>query len=322
MNPRLSDFKLGLFVLVGLALLIAGLLGFGARKFFEATTPAETYVAGSVAGLSVGAPVTLRGVPIGQVTRINFTWNFYPHDGLDYVLVDFEFRNRLSPVPPGQPLQPAIQAEIKKGLRARVEAQGISGTSILALDYLDPAANPPLPVPWKPRTIYIPSAPSQFTEILASLEKSLRNLAQLDLATLSRSLEGDLSAAESLLNRFKAANFNQVATNANGLITDLRTLEGRLQALTEEVSGTVKQMNLAKASSHADELLLELRTTVRRIEIALANLNAASLNDTLANLRRASENLESASRALNQYPAGFFFGKPPPPAKSVEPPRK
>ena len=38
-------------------------------KFFEGKTLQETYVAGTVEGLRSGAPVLLRGVPVGEGTR-------------------------------------------------------------------------------------------------------------------------------------------------------------------------------------------------------------------------------------------------------------
>ncbi len=72
MDTKGNDFKLGAFVLVGFGLLTAGLFAFGAVSYFQRMTLAETYVAGNVDGLAVGAPVTLRGVNVGKVTRIDF----------------------------------------------------------------------------------------------------------------------------------------------------------------------------------------------------------------------------------------------------------
>ncbi len=44
MSTTTNKFKLGLFTLVGLAILIAGILAFGARSYFEPTSLFETYV--------------------------------------------------------------------------------------------------------------------------------------------------------------------------------------------------------------------------------------------------------------------------------------
>ena len=48
--------------------------------------------------------------------------------------------------------------EIEKGLRIRIAPQGITGTNYLEIDYVDPKANPELPISWEPDHVYIPSA--------------------------------------------------------------------------------------------------------------------------------------------------------------------
>src|SRR5215831_12063878 len=93
---KISEFKLGLFILMGLVISTAGILGFGAARYFEKTTLEETYIAGNVDGLAVGAPVALRGVRVGKVTRIDFTWNTYPQAEPGYVLIEFEIRNSVT----------------------------------------------------------------------------------------------------------------------------------------------------------------------------------------------------------------------------------
>ena len=57
MSTPTNNFKLGLFTLCGLAILLAGFLAFGARNYFQTTSMYETYIEGDVAGLAVGSPV-------------------------------------------------------------------------------------------------------------------------------------------------------------------------------------------------------------------------------------------------------------------------
>ena len=77
MEAKPNDLKLGVFVLVSFGVLCAGLFAFGAVSYFQRMIRAETYVSGNVDGLSVGAPVTLWGVKVGKVTKIDFSWNLY-----------------------------------------------------------------------------------------------------------------------------------------------------------------------------------------------------------------------------------------------------
>ena len=72
-------FRLGLFVLAGIGILIALTLVFGAGKFNKKTAIIETYVTGSVTGLEVGAPARYRGVKIGSVIEIDLSGNLYEY---------------------------------------------------------------------------------------------------------------------------------------------------------------------------------------------------------------------------------------------------
>jgi len=318
MSAGRNDFKLGLFILVGFGLLVAGVLGVGAARYFEKTTLEETCVAGNVDGLAVGAPVTLRGVRVGKVTRIDFTWNVYRAAEPRYVLIEFEIRNAISGEQPGKNRAELLQAEVAQGLRARVKASGFLGSSFLSLEYVDPANHPPLPVPWTPRYAYVPSAPSQISELFVSAEQTLHKLAQLDLHKLSSSLERDLDAGERLLNHIDAIDFGGIGTNASALVTDLRGLSGNLQSFVGEIRGTLKGMNLEGVSSDVDGLLSQLQTTAHQLDFMLASLDTGSVNDTLATVRRASAQLEDVLRELKEYPSGFLFGAQPRPARSVE----
>src|SRR4051812_48083844 len=292
MSVKTNNFKLGLFVLGGVVLLVLGILGFGARTWFQKRTLMETYIDDEVQGLSVGSAVQLRGVPVGKVTRINFTWNEYPETNSNYVMLEFEIRDAVSPLPPGDARREMMQAEIRKGLRARVKAQGITGTCILSLEYVNPTNYPLLEFSWTPKHYYIPSAPSQFNQLLGSIEKSLRSFEQLDLARLGKSLDRDLAGIERLLDQAGQVDFDGLSTNANGLLLELRDTNQRLKGLVTATQGTMKGLNLEKLSTHADELLSELRETLQKVEPGLANLDFNAINETVSNTRRALQTFD------------------------------
>jgi len=311
MEAKSNDLKLGVFVLVGFGLLCAGLFAFGAVTYFQRTILVETYVNGNVDGLSVGAPVTLRGVKVGKVTKIDFSWNLYSESEPRYVIIEFEVRRSIAPAAFGKGIAERIQSQVRSGLRARVNAQGFTGSSLLSLEYVSPVEYPPPAFPWTPRHLCIPSAPSQFAEVLTSLQKTLQKAAQIDFASLTGSLqrdldtaerlmvrlEGDLGSAEKLIGHLDEVNYKEVVTNADGLITQLRS--------------DLTAMRLAKLSNDADELVVNANGTLR-------NLDTGSLNDALANIRIATKDLDETLRKLKQYPAGFLLGKPPAAVKLPE----
>jgi ABC-type transporter Mla subunit MlaD len=322
MDAKTHDFKLGVFVLASLALLSIGLFAFGAARYFQKTDLVETYLSENADGLSVEAPVTLRGVRIGRVTRIDFSWNVYDSTGPHYVIVEFEMRGNLSPADTREAIAERVRGQVAKGLRARVKPEGFTGSSLLSLEYLDPAEYPAPPFPWTPRYLCIPSAPGQFGEVLGSVQKTLQNVAQLDLQALTGSLtrsldsvervmnrlDGDLIAAERLIGHLDEVNVQELAGNAGALITQLRT--------------AVQEMRLGKLSNNADEMLTGLKSVLGRVDLVVGNLDTGSLNDALANLRLASRDLDDTLRKLQKYPAGFLLGRPPPPATSLEKTRR
>jgi len=285
MNTTTNHFKLGLFTLCGLAILIAGILAFGARSYFEPTSLFETYIPGDVTGLAVGSAVELRGVDVGKVKHITFSWSEYQETTPSYIVVEFEMRNDVTPLPPGKARSEMLQSAIQRGLRARIRSRGVTGTSFLSLEYLNPAGNPPAQVPWTPKHTYIPAAPGQLDELLASIQKSLHNVEQLDFAAINQLVQGDLKSAGQVLDKVNQLDFGALSTNANAL-------------------------------------LIESHATIAQLQPGLANIDFDALNQTLANAQRTVHDLDDVLAELKSYPSGFLFGSPPPPVKEVQPSAK
>src|ERR1017187_5541096 len=93
MSPKANFFKLGLFVIGATIVLILLLLILGSGRWFQSKVAIETYLNESVQGLEVGSKVKYRGVVVGEVTRIGFTYNRYQldkpmQDRLRYVMIE------------------------------------------------------------------------------------------------------------------------------------------------------------------------------------------------------------------------------------------
>ncbi len=129
----------GIFVLGGLALFIAGLILLGSGKIFTNSLKYTMYFDGSVSGLSIGAPVVFRGVPMGSVTRISMVVNsrdsnitipvIVSIDDTSFIRADGDIISE-----EGQAL--IIRKMIERGLRARLQmASLITGQSRIELDF-------------------------------------------------------------------------------------------------------------------------------------------------------------------------------------------
>ena len=66
-----NKFRLGLFVLAGTVLFIAGLFVLGLEGLFVKKAHFVTLFPESVQGLTIGSPIKYKGVPIGTVAKIS-----------------------------------------------------------------------------------------------------------------------------------------------------------------------------------------------------------------------------------------------------------
>jgi hypothetical protein len=329
MSTKTHNFRIGLFVLAGAALFIGALFAMGIRSYFGSKDVFETYVPGRVENLSVGALVKLRGVTIGKVSSIDFVGSEYPQYKEQSVIVSFEVPKTFQWFGETN-IQAMLDTEIAHGLRARIQGQGFLGANIVSLEYVDPAMYPVEPVPWTPKHYYIPSAPSQFNRVITSLEKSLRHVENLDLAGLLDRLQKLADIADRLVGNLDKINFNQLGTNANALVVDLRETNRGLQRTLARAQGAIKDAQGAINGADIpgigrDTKLLEARlsTAVAELRRVLANVDTGDLNGSLANVRSATDELIVLLHDLERQPSSVIFSKPPKPVKELDiPPQK
>lgn len=70
MNKKANATLIGLFIIVGLALGLAGLVVFGPEGLFHPKVKMILYFDSSLNGLNPGAPVKFRGVTVGKVEEV------------------------------------------------------------------------------------------------------------------------------------------------------------------------------------------------------------------------------------------------------------
>ncbi|CAM2059939.1 phospholipid/cholesterol/gamma-HCH transport system substrate-binding protein [Desulfovibrionales bacterium] len=335
MAHKRKHFILGAFVLSGFTLLVISIVTLGTGIFFERTIPAETYFNESVQGLDVGAPVKYRGVKIGMVSRIGFVLSKYAigdDDNLGgrYVLVEMQLNAKLiSKLFPSEQPDIILEEVTRSGLRARLTAQGLTGTAFLQIDFVDPRLNPPLPVAWTPISLYFPSAPSalsQLEDALSAVGSFVRQLDTLDVKVfittldsffkqLSISLrEADVEHIGQLViqnldeSRKALKRFNELAANpkADTILTDFSdTAAGTrriVQSSEKNVVGAMQRFktamdNLDKTLESVKTLLVNpwLQTAAEGLPVTLAAMRNAT-QDT----RRGAAQLERLLRTLNE----------------------
>jgi len=323
MSVKAHHFRIGLFVLAGAALLIAALFAMGLRAYFGKRDVFETCVTGKVENLSVGALVKLRGVTIGKISSIDFIGTQYPEYKQQYVLIQFEVPKGTVWSAETANIQQTLDMEVAQGLRARVQGQGFLGANILVLEYVDPKMYLVEPIPWTPKHYYIPSAPNQFNRVMASLEKTLRRVEDLDLAGLLNRATTLIDAANRLAGNVNQIDFGQLGTNAGSLIVEFRETTHGLQETIADAQNAINGADLPAISRNTAALEAKLSSAALELRRVLASVDIAELNSSLANVRAATDELIVLIHDLQQRPSSVIFSKTPKPVSELEkPPRK
>lgn len=316
MSERVRYVRLGVFVLAGTALLVAAVLVLGAGVFSTGGIMIETYVDESVQGLDLGSPIKQRGVKIGTVTEIGFVRQFY-HIPLDdpryetvgrYVVV----RGRFQPLADSHLTQAEIEAALSKtvaaGLRLKLATQGITGTSYMEADYVDPRKSAPLVPSWTPEYLYIPSTPSTIAQIGDAAQRVFDRLDRLDIEGVVKHMDALLVSLDGTV---RQANVPVLSKNADKLLVELQATSAAVRRVAEATNATTLQRNANQALKQLDRTLTDTSQ--------LLTTRTAALDATLESLRESAANLEETTRTLRSYPSLLLLGEPPP---RFQPPKR
>ena len=281
-------FKLGLFVIGGVALLLVVLIALGAGKLFQRTYQMETYINESVNGLEVGSPVKFRGVRVGSVSEIGFVSGKYAKqaEGYRYVYVlctlDHDLFGTMGP----KPAREQAAEEVARGLRARTISQGLTGQLYLGLDYVEPSRYPPLPIDWEPSSIYIPAAPSTLSQAEQAVLSISNTLNGLDKAELPEAVKS----------------FRRFADSASRFLdgTDPKVVGPKLAATLEQTRALLARINQLLADPAAARIVPETAramTGVRKVVEAAGPDTVKLVHDS----RETAASLKVSAKALEKF---------------------
>ena len=315
-----SYARLGLFLVVGLVVILSTALLFIQRMRSRAVIPMVTYISENVSGLEISSPVRYRGVSLGRVAGLRVD----PGGSGETIEVDFEvFVDRLHSVgADAANVQELAGRDIFPRMRARVVGNPVTGEAYLLLDV--PKDAPPAPPPPFPsdRT-YVASMPSplavvqdRLPAVLERAEATLQVLREIIARvpdTLERSnqfftsveriiRESELPALSADSRRFFAttsAQIDEIAANLEGLVGD----EGTLVKFTEEARAAIKEADLPASG----------RST--RDAMEQTSLVADDLRRALPAMRESLEQLRELARQLQDQPESVVYRPRPAGAK-------
>jgi paraquat-inducible protein B len=246
-----NRWKLGLFVIAGIAVAIGALLVLGARSWSHKTVQFVSYFDESVQGLELGSPVKFRGVTVGRVAQIDIAAN------LRHVQVTSELSvehvGKLNLAGKGKNVQP------HPDMRVQLTQQGITGVKFILIDFFDSASNPVVPLPFKTPPNYIPTASSTMKNLEDSVVKTANRFPEI-ADDAARAMAQIRIVAEQIEAGRLPERGAETLTHAN---TALGELNIQLRAI-----------NAARLSSEAEKNLKEFNAILVRTNALLTRLDS------------------------------------------------
>lgn len=259
-DPRL----IGAALIGAVVLVIVAVIVFGSGRVIDDRPRAVIYFDGSVNGLSAGAPVSLRGVKVGEVVDVRLRADFNARTVTIPIYIAFD-RGRADVVgADGQPAGMSIAGAIDRGLRAQLQMQSvITGQLYVELSFMPDV---PARLVGLDKTVpEIPAAP----RILDTLKNEL---AGVPLQEIGRSTVRVLNLMDGLL---ASPEIRKVLAEGAGSSSELSRLFGELRTQVRPVGGTVVDASasavqaLGEAQEAAHALNAQAGTTLEQIRRTL-----------------------------------------------------
>jgi len=328
-----QKFKLGVFVLAGIAVLLGGIVILGAGKLFRESVTLYCYFDENVSGLDAGSPVSYRGVRIGEVAEVRLVrleegamrpdapievrCAIYPDlfgDQRELWVTQSEFEER-------------VQVLVARGMRAAISWKDITGQKYIALDYFQPSEQPVPDLGIEPREPYIPTAQTATladiqrdlatvasklahvdyeeisTRIVQLLEITTQRIESIDTQALAGHAEETLVAIRQLaenedLHR-AIARFDEIAEHAESVLerADELVHKPELDEAIADATASVRSMatTMSRIEQDVPRIVEKVESVVAEAEAALAD---ADVPGTAGSLRGAADAVGEAAREI------------------------
>ncbi len=234
------------------------------------------YFDGSVRGLSIGAPVEMQGIKIGEVTEITLEFDQEKLAFRIPVIVETE-PGRIQYVGKQKvDRMRGMDILVEKGLRAQLQSGSLlTGQLLIGLDIHEDA--PPAKINWEGLYPELPTIPTAMEEIKGGVTRIVEKLDTIPLEQIGKDLQKTM------------ANLSETTAN-------LQTLMQKLDA------------NVAPA---ATDTLKQAQTPLSKVD-RLLNADSPTgheLKRALSELADAARNISILMDYLERHPDSVIFGK-------------
>lgn len=281
MSGQAHKFKIGLFVVVSMLLVVATVIWLGASRYFEASQTAVAYFTESVQGLEADSPVKFRGVPVGRVEAIRMA----PDGRLIEVVLNL-----------------ARNLKLTEDLGIKMNLLGLTGQKYLEMDTFKPdQVGEIIDLDFTPRYAVIKTYASDIREIGTALEKLFQKVNAIDIDRVSAHLLKVTVRMDKILEDPRLDNVGGDTAEA------IKEIREAARKLNEEISRVQLGKNLTRVLEKVSELLDESTQSVRSIDRAITRADN-NVNRLTQKLDRSADNLIEFTRMIKVKPSSIIFG--------------
>jgi paraquat-inducible protein B len=290
MKKEANKTLIGAFILGAVALAVIAILAFGGGNLLQGSDRFVMHFSGSVKGLNIGAPVQLKGVPVGKVIGINLEYSPTDKSFFTQVVID---------VPTGVikiigeaesgsadsrrlTTEASIASLIEAGLRAKLESQSfVTGQLLVAFDFF-----PDTPITlmgFKDDMHELPTLPSDMDALAKTFDT-------IDFPGLAESISNAAKGIDELVN---SPDLQEAVASVNDTVKRYGQLAANLDRQVEQLAGevTMAMVDIRQLVKTADGQITPMATGITDTA-AQVKQTVADLDDQL---KPVLENLEAAS---------------------------
>jgi paraquat-inducible protein B len=316
MSEKPRAVAIGAFV-IGASLILLVTLLFLLGSGFGTKEKVVMVFDGSVKGLNVGAPMTLRGVKVGEVTNIELILDSTTASVIMMVEANFNETNIRRK---GSANVDLTEELISRGLRAQLNTQSLlTGLLYIELDFF-----PQTPL----NIVDIDSPYLQLPTIPTDLERIAKKLQDIDISKLVNQMEEISNGISSLVS---SEQMQRVPETLNTTLESLDKLSTQLQEqlahtgpkldnVLDEASATVANANaeLPKITASIESNLKTLNQAIQAFEQGMTGIDdlvspdsatVYQMNNALEEMTRAGRALQALANTLEEQPEALLRGK-------------
>jgi phospholipid/cholesterol/gamma-HCH transport system substrate-binding protein len=315
---------IGAFVFGGLVLALMTVVLFGNFRLFNPTTRAAIIFQGSISGLTVGAPVTFRGVRVGAVQ--NITLQFDQTAQAAFIPVTVQLDPDSVRVTGGENGSQRIdlQVMVQRGLRAELLTQSfVTGQAQIDLDF-DPGSQAIL----HPSLTKLPEIPTR----LSAFQRVQEQLTKLPIGDLVKNADATLTSLHVLLDRLNQQmpvlfdDAKTISAGVNKSLDAATSAIGDLQKRIDETLGHIDRLaidsdqQVTQRGADLHTLLTMSTQTMMQLRESLGDLRSltssrsqarTNLEATLRDLAAAAASLRGFANDVEHNPQLLLTGRRP-----------